>query len=76
MERLTEPTRTLLILTAKQTGLQDPDDALCLIEENLLVKDVKDVKGFLKWVCKDLKHRAYGYANIDVRWLQYKESKK
>lgn len=75
MDRLTEPTRTLLLMTAKINGNRNPVAALCLIEENLLVKDVRDVKGFLTWVSKDVEHRAYGYANIDARWLQFKESK-
>ncbi len=69
---LTEKCQTLLIMGAKQSGL-DASSILAYVGEQMTLEENRQVEGFIKWLKKNKK--TFGYGNIQAVWKEYQAQK-
>lgn len=65
--------KTLMFRSIKMMGTLDPCEVLSYIEEDLTLKQYRDIEGFLQYV-NDNK-LSFGHGNFDEVYNQYKKSK-
>ena len=71
---LNAKTKALIMVGVKQHGTYDPETALCSVEEQMTIKEAVAANEFLQWVHENGK--AFGTANIDAVYSQFKKEKK
>ena len=70
---MNQKVRALVLMAVKGCGLH-VGNVLSLIEEQLTIKEAKDVKAFLIWAFFDWDERMFGHGNIGSRWDEWKSS--
>lgn len=70
--RLSPKLVALLLMGVKSCGSYQPDEALVEVEEQLTSPEYSLAFDFLAWVCQN--NVAFGAANIQERFAQYRES--
>jgi hypothetical protein len=65
---MSEKVRVLVLQAVNECGRDSVENVLSGIEEQLTLKEAKDVRTFLKWAFFDWDTRGFGHGNFDKQW--------
>lgn len=69
MTKLGTRNYALISIGCKNTGTYEPDECLGIVEEQLYIEEIGQIRAFLQW-CHDT-GKAFGHGNYEERFAEW-----